>query len=149
MHSTRSLSSARSRSHGDPPTLPPGQHAVPLRRFGLVQGARWRPDATPSPSLRIGGQVHHPVTVTWDELAVEVPDRRQRLDLHCVATWSSVDLEWGGLPFAEVLDVLVRRAQPVTGFRWLTLTAHDGTRCGLSIEDAPGGSGAAGQRAER
>jgi len=117
-------------------TLPPGQHLVPARRFGLLQSAHWVPEVPLRPSIWVGGEVQRPVEVTWDELAAVVSRRRQRSDLHCVATWSTVDLEWGGLPFVDVLAVLVEQAQPTAGVRWLTLTGHDGYRCCLFVDDA-------------
>lgn len=119
-----------------PTTLPPGQHPVPPRRFGLPQNAGWRPDPGYLPSIHVGGSVRNPVDIAWDELVAAVGRRQQRSDLHCVATWSTRDFSWSGLPMADVLDVLVQRAGASSDARWITLTGLDGYRCCLALDDA-------------
>ena len=104
------------RSPAGRPSLPRGQHAVPARRFGLPQRAGWRPDAPIPRSIEVGGDVRHPADVAWAELVAAVTYRWQRSDLHCVATWSTLELDWGGLPFSEVLDVLIRRTNRPPGY---------------------------------
>jgi len=116
-------------------SLPPGQHASALRRFGLPQYAGVRPHVLADPVLTVTGMVRHPLQLAVAELA-EHPGRREQVaDLHCVTTWSARDLRWSGLPFAAVHDLLVARAAVRSSARWVCFAGLDGYRNSLLLAD--------------
>lgn len=94
------------------PRIPPGQHVTsgwPVLHFGQV------PDVSREGfRLRVGGEVARPVTLTFDEL-LALPQVRRRADFHCVTSWSVLDLDWEGVPLAELarLAGLAREARSV------------------------------------
>ncbi|MDP9134876.1 MAG: molybdopterin-dependent oxidoreductase [Actinomycetota bacterium] len=116
--------------------LPPGQRAQEWRRFGLPEFARRevRPEA--EPCVHVGGAVRRPTTVRVDDLLASAARVVARSDLHCVMTWSALDLDWGGVPFAPVVRALTDLVEPDPATRWLELTGLDGYRACLSLEDA-------------
>src|SRR5689334_3052355 len=73
------------------PKLPVGQHAVPnwpvldLGDLPDVSRSVWR--------LEVGGAVHNPVTLTWDDF-MALPQVDDVSDFHCVTTWSRFDNHW-------------------------------------------------------
>ncbi len=85
--------------------------------------------------LRIDGDVEQPLELSPDEV---VRDRAElTADLHCVTTWSAVDLRWSGMPFRRFWDdIIVPRARPRSGVAYLRITALDGYRATIPLEDA-------------
>jgi DMSO/TMAO reductase YedYZ molybdopterin-dependent catalytic subunit len=83
--------------------LPPGQRQVynfPVLDLGVrpqVSLQDWR--------LKIGGHVEKPVTLTWEEFRA-LPQFIDRSDFHCVTTWSQFDMEWKGVAFFTIIDLV-------------------------------------------
>jgi DMSO/TMAO reductase YedYZ molybdopterin-dependent catalytic subunit len=117
-------------------SLPPGQVAADLRRFGLPRFAGIHPVPAPDPAVTVTGLVRYPTQVPVADLlgAAERIDRAS--DLHCVTTWSAGGLRWSGVPFAAVHARLVRRVAPHPRTRWVTFVGLDGYRSCLLLEDA-------------
>lgn len=115
--------------------LPPGQRAVPLRRFGLRQFAGWRPPEPLPTVLAVRGAVELPAQLDLADLAAVLPRRQQRSDLHCVATWSTPDLLWSGFPFEAFHHLLIERVRPDPDARWVDCLGLDGYRCCLALDD--------------
>lgn len=90
-----------------PERLPPGQKLVqnwPVLDLGVrpeVPLAEWR--------LKIHGQVENPVTLSWEEFRA-LPPFRDRSDFHCVTTWSKFDLEWEGVAFFTLAELVKPKA---------------------------------------
>ena len=115
--------------------LPPGQHAVELERFGLPQFARRHVDPPARPVLTVGGAVRRPTQLDVAELLARLPRREQRSDLHCVTTWSALDLAWSGAPFRDVAQLIVGVVQPDPRAHWLMAAGLDGFQSCLSLDD--------------
>ncbi|MDQ3708435.1 MAG: molybdopterin-dependent oxidoreductase [Actinomycetota bacterium] len=115
--------------------LPPGQHAVELERFGLPQFARRHVDPPARPVLTVGGAVRRPTQLDVGELLARLPRREQRSDLHCVTTWSALDLAWSGAPFRDVAQLIVGVVQPDPRAHWLMAAGLDGFQSCLSLDD--------------
>src|ERR1044071_10298313 len=87
--------------------LPPGQrqvHNCPVLDLGIrpeIPLDRWE--------LKIHGQVENPVTLHWEQFR-SLPQFKDRSDFHCVTTWSQFDMEWAGVAFFTVAE-LVRRSR--------------------------------------
>lgn len=90
--------------------LPPGQYRVtrfPVLDLGIhppFDPATWR--------LRVDGAVANPLEFTWEEFRA-LPKVEQVTDFHCVTTWSTYDLRWGGVAFATIVE-LARPAAEAT-----------------------------------
>lgn len=121
---------------GEDRELPPGQRASELERFGLPRFARRHVAAPPRPVLAISGAVRHPTQVDLADLLDGLPHHEQRSDLHCVTTWSAVDLLWSGVRFADVAQRIDERVRPHPRAGWLLAAGLDGFRSCLKIDDA-------------
>ena len=117
--------------------LPPGQTRLrgPFVRFGLDRYLRRSVSVPDSLRLTIDGDVDEPLELALDEVLASRVDRK--LDLHCVTTWSAVDLAWSGRSFASLWrEVILPRARPRVGVAHVLATALDGYRAALPLEEA-------------
>jgi DMSO/TMAO reductase YedYZ molybdopterin-dependent catalytic subunit len=119
--------------------LPPGQVVAPLRRFGLPQFARVRPEPAARPVVTVFGAVVRPTQIPLDDLMGLGRYREQRSDLHCVTTWSALDLAWAGVPFRGVHEALSSRVGVARSAAWVTFVGLDGYRACLRLDDALAG----------
>lgn len=87
--------------------LPPGQHLVhnfPVLDLGIrpeIPLATW--------SLKIGGHVENPMTLNWEQF-LALPQFKDVSDFHCVTTWSMYDMEFEGVAFFTLADLVKPRA---------------------------------------
>ncbi len=116
--------------------LPPGQHAAQLERFGLPRFARRGVVPPAHPALTVFGEVRYATQFGLDELLARLPRREQRSDLHCVTTWSALNLAWSGASFRDFAQLLAEAVQPHPRAGWLMATGMDGFSTCLSLEDA-------------
>lgn len=83
--------------------LPPGQRLVqnfPVLDLGL------RPDITLDQwELKIHGLVENPVSLSWKQF-LDLPQFKDISDFHCVTTWSQYDMEWQGVAFFTIADLV-------------------------------------------
>lgn len=83
--------------------LPPGQrlvHNFPVLDLGIrpeVSLDRWE--------LKIHGLVENPVTLNWKQF-LDLPQFKDVSDFHCVTTWSQYDMEWEGVAFFTLADLV-------------------------------------------
>lgn len=100
------------------PKLPVGQHVVknwPVLDLGEqpdVDVAAWK--------LEIGGLVHNPITLTWDQF-LALPQVDDVSDFHCVTTWSRYDNRWRGVRFKTIAELVV----PHDDVRFVLCTGYD------------------------
>jgi DMSO/TMAO reductase YedYZ molybdopterin-dependent catalytic subunit len=87
--------------------LPPGQrqvHNFPVLDLGI------RPDVSLKDwRLKIHRHVENPVTLTWEEF-MALPQFADTSDFHCVTTWSQFDMEWQGVSFFTLADLVKPKA---------------------------------------
>lgn len=78
--------------------------------------------------LEIGGLVEKPSVMGWQALMalkqVEITS-----DFHCVTTWSKYDCAWGGVPMAEILDLV----KPTDEAKFVLFVSHDDYTTNLPI----------------
>src|SRR5947209_1863664 len=83
--------------------LPPGQrqvHNFPVLDLGV------RPDVPPDQwELNIHGKVEQPATLNWQQF-LALPQFKDVSDFHCVTTWSQFDMEWEGVAFFTIADLV-------------------------------------------
>ena len=86
--------------------LPPGQREVknfPVLDMGVqpeVAREDWR--------LKIHGLVENPVTLDWAAF-MALEQFADRSDFHCVTTWSQFDMDWQGVSFFTIADLVKPR----------------------------------------
>ncbi|MDH5750999.1 MAG: sulfite oxidase-like oxidoreductase [Deltaproteobacteria bacterium] len=112
--------------------LPPGQELVedfPVLDLGIrppFDQASWR--------LEIAGAVERPLVLTWEEFRA-LPRVGQTSDFHCVTTWSKFNVQWNGVPFAEIL----RMVKPLSGATHVIQECADGYDTNLPLAELLGG----------
>src|SRR5258706_3893474 len=83
--------------------LPPGQrqvHNFPVLDLGIRPGVaidKWQ--------LKIHGRVANPVTLNWEQF-LALPQFKDASDFHCVTTWSQFDMQWEGVAFFTIADLV-------------------------------------------
>ena len=88
--------------------LPPGQRRVynfPVLDIGVrpeIPLDKWE--------LRITGLVENPVTLTWPQF-LALPQFQDVSDFHCVTTWSQFDMEFEGVAFFTLADLVKPRPE--------------------------------------
>lgn len=88
--------------------LPPGQRLVrdwPVLDLGIqpeIPLDRWE--------LKIHGKVENPVTLTWNDF-MALPQFKDVSDFHCVTTWSRYDMEFEGVAFFTLVDLVRPRPE--------------------------------------
>jgi DMSO/TMAO reductase YedYZ molybdopterin-dependent catalytic subunit len=99
--------------------LPPGQklvHNWPVLDLGVhpeVPLAEWR--------LKIHGHVEKPVTLTWEDFNA-LPQFKDNSDFHCVTTWSKFDVEFEGVAFFTLADLV----KPKSTAKFVFFKSYDG-----------------------
>jgi DMSO/TMAO reductase YedYZ molybdopterin-dependent catalytic subunit len=87
--------------------LPPGQHEVhnfPVLDLGIrpeVPLEKWE--------LKIGGLVENPVTLNWQQF-LALPQFKDVSDFHCVTTWSQFAMEFEGVAFFTLTELVKPKA---------------------------------------
>jgi len=86
-----------------PDRLPPGQrqvHNFPTLDLGV------QPEVlTETWQLNVHGLVESPLTLTWQEF-MALEQFRDISDFHCVTTWSQFDMEFAGVAFLTLADLV-------------------------------------------
>jgi DMSO/TMAO reductase YedYZ molybdopterin-dependent catalytic subunit len=99
--------------------LPPGQHEVhnfPVLDLGVqpdVPLDQW--------TLKIHGKVENPVTLTWNDF-LGLAQFTDTSDLHCVTTWSQYDMQWQGVAFFTIAELV----RPKPEARHVFFKSYDG-----------------------
>src|SRR5678809_1402175 len=88
--------------------LPPGQrqvHNFPVLDLGVrpeVPLDKWE--------LKIHGLVENPVTLNWEKF-MALPQFKDVSDFHCVTTWSQFDMEFEGVSFFTLADLVKPKSE--------------------------------------
>jgi DMSO/TMAO reductase YedYZ molybdopterin-dependent catalytic subunit len=119
--------------------LPKGQHDIgAFPRFGLGRFAKCFPSDLTRRSIRIDGDVAAPLTLDNPFAGVERVE--QVGDFHCVTTWSTRGVRWGGVRFADVharlIEPIVARSADAT---LVVFRGEDGFAAIMPLEDALAG----------
>lgn len=106
--------------------MPPGQHEVkdfPVLDLGVkprVSLEEWR--------LNITGEVENPVSLDWEAL-MALPQFTDVSDFHCVTTWSQLEMEWTGVAFFSLADLVL----PKQSAQFVLLQSFDGYTTNLDL----------------
>ena len=80
------------------------------------------------------GLVTQPTTWTWDEMHALAPSAFSG-DIHCVTTWSKLDVHFGGVSVDTLLDI----TRPLPEARFVMARSHTGYTTNLPLADVTGG----------
>lgn len=107
--------------------LPPGQklvHNWPVLDLGVhpeVPLDKWQ--------LKIHGQVENPVTLDWNQFT-SLPQFKDTSDFHCVTTWSKYEMEWEGVAFFTLADLV----KPKPDAKFVFFKSYDGYSTNLPLD---------------
>ena len=87
---------------------------------------------TASWTFTVDGLVERPTIWTWDEIHA-LPASSYRGDIHCVTTWSKLDMHFDGVSVDTLLDGVETAAEHVVA------VADHGYTTNLPLEDVTGG----------
>ncbi len=108
--------------------LPPGQRKTdrfPVLQYGSI--VHLDRDAY---TLKVDGLVDNPVQLTLEQIK-QLPKVDEKVDIHCVTSWSKFDTVWIGVPFKEI----VKLAKPKPGARFVIMhCADNGFTTSLPLE---------------
>jgi len=99
--------------------LPPGQKLVtnwPVLDLGVhpeVPLEKW--------ALKIHGHVENPVILGWKNF-LALPQFKDTSDFHCVTTWSKFEVDWEGVAFFTIADLV----QPKPSAKFVFFKSYDG-----------------------
>jgi DMSO/TMAO reductase YedYZ molybdopterin-dependent catalytic subunit len=113
--------------------LPPGQYDVGRDWPVLTAEVTPRLD-TASWTFSVEGLVERPTTWTWDEMHA-LPPSTYDGDIHCVTTWSKLDISFSGV----AVDTLLDAAGPLPAASHVLAFSHTGYTTNLPLDDVTGG----------
>lgn len=56
------------------------------------------------------GNVEQPLRLSWDEFQ-KLPRVKVRADMHCVTTWTRLDMDWEGVSFRSIVELTKPKPQ--------------------------------------
>ena len=114
--------------------LPPGQIArADFPRFGVTRYAERFPSRLTDCDLSI--KVLSAAPFVLRGALSGLPRTTLQADFHCVTTWSSLGLVWGGVRFSDFFRLRVEPLAPFVNIVGVVLRAQDGYRTTLLLED--------------
>lgn len=92
--------------------VPPGQtltKGFPVLTYGATQHIE--PESW---TCRVFGKIGKEHTFHWADLQA-MPQTDITVDIHCVTTWSKLDMKWRGVKFSDFLKAIERECGPLPG----------------------------------
>jgi len=81
------------------PKVPPGQHVVETMP---VMASNPSPRDLEAWRFKVSGEVNQELEFTWEEFK-KLPRVEIVADVHCVTSWSALDIPWGGVKVSHLL----------------------------------------------
>jgi DMSO/TMAO reductase YedYZ molybdopterin-dependent catalytic subunit len=85
-------------------------------------------------SFTVDGLVERPTSWTWDEMHA-LPDSTYAGDIHCVTTWSKLEVTFQGVS----VDTLLAAAGPLPSATYVMARSHTGYTTNLPLADVTDG----------
>ena len=108
--------------------IPPGQRKVDgfpvlsINSEPFFDGEKW--------DLVIDGLVENPLTLSYEEL-LKLKKTTLKVDFHCVTGWSRLDLQWAGVSFQTLCELV----KPLSNAHYVTSSGHENYTSSLPFED--------------
>lgn len=110
------------------PRIPPGQvrtNGWPVLHAGTVPDGltpeRW--------TLTVRGDVERPVRLSFPDL-LALPQREITCDIHCVTSWTKLGMNWKGVPFAQLAELV----RPRSTAKFVVMECEQGFTTSLPYE---------------
>jgi len=108
--------------------VPPGQ--VLTKGWPVLHAGSVPYSLTPATwTLRVHGAVDAPYSLDYTQL-LAMPQRSQTNDIHCVTSWSKLDMTWQGVEFRAIAD----RAKVRSEARFVVMECEQGFTTSLPLE---------------
>lgn len=108
--------------------VPPGQ--VVTKGFPILHAGSVPYELTlENWTLKIYGAVEAPYTLDYPAL-IALPSKEEKVDIHCVTSWSKLDMVWKGVPFRT----LVERARPTPEAKFVIMECEKRFTTSLPLE---------------
>jgi DMSO/TMAO reductase YedYZ molybdopterin-dependent catalytic subunit len=108
--------------------VPPGQ--VLTKGWPVLHAGSVPYSLTPATwTLRIHGAVDAPFSLDYAQL-LAMPQRSQTNDIHCVTSWSKLDMTWEGVEFRRIAE----RAKVRSEARFVVMECEQGFTTSLPLE---------------
>jgi DMSO/TMAO reductase YedYZ molybdopterin-dependent catalytic subunit len=108
--------------------VPPGQ--ITTSRWPVLHAGSIPAGLTPdSWSLSVHGEVESPLHLSYREL-LALPQVDLACDVHCVTSWTKLDMKWRGVPFRAIEAA----ARPRPAVRFVVMECDQGFTTSLPIE---------------
>ncbi|MCW3060466.1 MAG: yedY 1 [Capsulimonas sp.] len=108
--------------------LPPGQYLT--TKFPVLDLGVQPPFDPETYRLKIDGAVRNPISLTFDDLRA-LPSIELTADFHCVTHWSQYDLNWTGVPFESIADLV----DPIPEATYVMQHAMEGYKTNNSLAE--------------
>jgi DMSO/TMAO reductase YedYZ molybdopterin-dependent catalytic subunit len=109
------------------PRVPPGQ--IRTDRWPVLHAGSVPLELTPSTwSLSLHGEVDRPRTLSYPEL-LALPPKEITCDIHCVTSWTKLDMRWKGVPFTTLAELVGPRA----GVEFVVMECEQGFTTSLPL----------------
>jgi len=113
--------------------VPPGQKlskAFPVLTYGetpILKPAEW--------TCRIFGLIEREHTFTWEDL-MAMPQTEVVVDIHCVTSWSILDMKWKGVRFRDFYAAIEEKCgKPAGNAAWVMQHSTGGYTTNTSLAD--------------
>lgn len=113
---------------GEKPRVPPGQTVFDVIP---VLGYNENPRTLEQWSFYVKGEVDNETTYSWEQFQ-QLPQTDQVCDIHCVTTWTVLDVGFGGV---RVKDILAAAGLKATG-KFVVFDCEQGYTTNIPIEEA-------------
>ena len=117
---------------------PINRHGMPQLPIGQVYTRKWpvldmgiHPEVKQSEwVLTVDGAVAEPTSLTWSDM-MALDQTEDISDVHCVTTWSKVNMKWRGVKVSTILAL----AEPVEEATHVMCHAYDGYTTNVQLEE--------------
>jgi len=107
--------------------IPPGQ--VTTRGWPVLHAGTVPSISKQTWDLKVHGEVENPLKLTYDDL-LKLKRTVQNNDIHCVTTWSKLDMEWEGVRFKDLMEI----ARPTERARFAVFECEQGFTTNLPLD---------------
>src|SRR5271166_162848 len=87
----------------DKKRLPPGQ--IMTKGWPVLHAGSVPSITNESWSLRVHGEVENELTINYQQL-LDLKTSLETCDIHCVTTWSKFDMQWEGVKFKDLMEIV-------------------------------------------
>jgi DMSO/TMAO reductase YedYZ molybdopterin-dependent catalytic subunit len=107
--------------------VPPGQ--VVTKGWPVLHAGTVPPISKETWDLGVHGEVENPLKLRYEDL-LKLRRTVQKNDIHCVTTWSRLDMEWEGVQFKDLMEM----AKPTERAHFAVFECEQGFTTSLPLD---------------